>query len=156
MPEDVAPPRSAEILADKIRVKLSEDSNFAEQLKQNPSSVQDLAAISIAQSDGSSALQIRSQEAERAKEIVTADKEVYIFAVRSLGIVAVLAVLAIMLVCVPQLVMLLQAAIKAANGSPNALGNISISFSVPDGLVALGSAAIGALAGLLGPLSARQ
>jgi tetrahydromethanopterin S-methyltransferase subunit F len=135
-------PRSAEVLAQKI----ADAEQVAPGVTADPNEVKKLTEEAVKEVDA-----VTRQSAQQVA--VNADARVYIIAVRSLGITAVGVVFAILLIAVLQNYTTLHALLFAQ--PPAAASPTSFTLQIPDGLVALGSAAIGALAGLLGPLSAR-
>ncbi|MGA0532157.1 hypothetical protein [Hansschlegelia sp. KR7-227] len=152
--------RSADFLATNVSEKIQNDAIFRAKVADDPGAaaaeVQALAGSAKGQVDAVATGAVKQAEADTVRSAASADKAVYIFAVAALSVVSVGVVLAIGLLAYPQIEPLIAAMIAGAKGDAAALTAARVSFSVPDGLIALGSAAIGALAGLLGPLSQRR
>ncbi|MFC3691758.1 hypothetical protein [Chenggangzhangella methanolivorans] len=172
-------PRSANVMADVISSEIVKDPNFVTTLGQ-PQVLQGLVDKSIAQTDGANSLALKKTEADRDLTQAYADSRVYLIAVTALSLVSVIVVVAIGFLAwrqVGPLIAETAAAVDPAAGAPGAAPAAAggaaapdpdaaadklveaaqrLVIAIPDGLVALGSAAIGALAGLLGPLSSRR
>jgi hypothetical protein len=139
--ESDKPIRSAEALA-KTLIERLKDPAEAQKLAASPDGVRDLVPGAVAAANAS---QLR---ADRASNL-SIDFKIYNIVVWALGASVVLVVLAISTISIVQLISF--AALKA-----DPPGSLTYMITIPDGLIALGSAAVGALAGLLTPLSARS
>jgi hypothetical protein len=152
--------RSADVLAKDLVAKVKTDETFRAGLAADTDAavdqVKSLADQAIAKVDQEGAGSARKLEAQAVSTAASADKFVYIVAVMALGLVSIGVVSAIFALAWPQITPLMASAIGAAGGDIQKLAGIRVAFSIPDGLIALGSAAIGALAGLLGPLGQRS
>ena len=142
---DTDTPRSATILADDFAGQIAADDGLRQRIAENPGAAAEalrkLEPAAIGQSDALGSSSVKRMDAETAKQAASADKLVYIIAVACLGTVSVAVVFAIFGIAAWQM--------------STASAALTV-FAIPDGLIALGSAAIGALAGLLGPLSQRR
>ena len=127
-----SPLRSANVLANALTDKLATDPEAVQQLKDNPHQIKTLAADAVLRSDA-------EEKRVADKTGVTIDGSVYKIVVKTLGLSVVLAVASI-------------AGIAAYTISRHGVG-ADLRVAIPDGLVALASTAIGALAGLLTPVS---
>ena len=135
--EEGAGGRSADRMADRLIDDLSSDPQLGKKLERSPELVRDFADVAKLSAD---AAILRQYDLE----IIKSNGQLYLTVVRCVGASLVLVVIAIAGLAFHQLTMM---------GTP-VQGTITI--AVPDGLIALGSAAIGALAGLLTPLSGRR
>lgn len=129
MPE--SPLRSANILAQTLIDKFISDPQAAEELKANPSQIKTYASNAVQTSDTGT---------QRAVEVsaLALDASVYRIVVIALGGCVVGSVFSILVIAVITV-------LRAPDPT-------DVSISIPDGLVALASAAVGALAGLLTPV----
>jgi len=131
------PPRSADRMADKLIAGMATDPDLGDDLQKSPQMTRDFATVAKLQSD---AAQIRNFSLEVARSNST----LYLVVVGCIGSSLVLVVLSIGIIAMFQL-----------NLMKEPITN-TITIAIPDGLIALGSAAIGALAGLLTPLSSKS
>lgn len=129
--------RSADRMADRLINDLSANPELAGTLERSPEKVREFADVAKLSAD---AALLRQYDLE----IIKSNGQLYLLVVGCVGASLVLVVLAIAILALYQLTLL---------GKP-VQGTITI--AVPDGLIALGSAAIGALAGLLTPLTGRR
>ncbi|MCG5237323.1 hypothetical protein [Xanthobacter oligotrophicus] len=127
-----SPLRSANVLANALTDKLATDPEAVQQLKDNPQQIKTLAADAVLRSDAE-----EKRVADRTG--VTIDGSVYKIVVKTLGVSVVLAVSSIAGIAAYTIYM---------HGDAKDLRVV-----IPDGLVGLASTAIGALAGLLTPVS---
>ncbi|MFG1241623.1 hypothetical protein V5F31_04495 [Xanthobacter sp. V7C-4] len=127
-----SPLRSANVLANALTEKLATDPEAVQQLKDNPQQIKTLAADAVLRSDAE-----EKRVADRTG--VTIDGSVYKIVVKTLGVSVVLAVGSI-------------AGIAAYTIYKHGAA-ADLRVVIPDGLVGLASTAIGALAGLLTPVS---
>lgn len=127
-----SPLRSANVLANALTEKLATDPEAVQQLKDNPQQIKTLAADAVLRSDA-------EEKRVAEKTGITIDGSVYKIVVQTLGLSVVLAVGAIAGI-----------AFFTIHKHGDAA---SLRVVIPDGLVALASTAIGALAGLLMPVS---
>lgn len=130
-------PRSADKMADQLIDDLATDPGFGDDLQKSPEMARDFATVAKLKSD---AAQVRNYDLEIAKS----NGALYLTVVISIGSSLVLVVLSIAIIAMFQISMM------------SAPINGTITIAIPDGLIALGSAAVGALAGLLTPLSSRR
>ncbi|MFD1702754.1 hypothetical protein ACFSCV_07030 [Methylopila henanensis] len=140
--------RSAALLTSAFAEKMTVDDGFRQRVAADPKAAVDelkkLESQAIGQVDATGSGVAARAKAAAEGQAASADKLVYVIAVACLGFVSVAVVFAIFGVAWSQL------------PKAGAAGASQLNFAIPDGLVALGSAAIGALAGLLGPLSQRR
>jgi len=124
----LTPLRSASVLADKLVTHIAADPSLIEQIKGNPDLIREWAIEATQASD---------DEEKRVVErsALALDSSIYKLVVQSLGACVIGSVIAMLVITVTGL----------------ALGEKTM--PIPDGLVALASAAVGALAGLLTPVS---
>jgi len=118
-----------------------------QQLKDNPTLLADGSTNAAILRSFASAAKIRSDADEVRNyefETTRANAEMYKIVVGAVGVSLVLVVLSIATISIIQIVI-----VPLKDGVLQAM-------NVPDGLVALGSAAVGALAGLLTPLSSQR
>lgn len=135
--EEGAGGRSADRMADRLIDDLSSDPQLGNKLERSPELVREFADVAKLTAD---AAILRQYDLE----IIKSNGKLYLMVVGCVGASLVLVVLAIAILALYQLTLM---------GTP-VRGTITI--AVPDGLIALGSAAIGALAGLLTPLTGRR
>lgn len=131
----LTPLRSASVFADSLADKLANDPDAAKQLQDDPSQLKALAAEAVVTADS---------EEQRLLENrgIVLDANVYKTVVQMLGWAVILSVIAIAGISAYTI-------FKFGSGS-------NLQVAIPDGLVALASAAVGALAGLLAPLGGRR
>lgn len=124
----LTPLRSASVLADKLVTHIAADPLLIEQIKGNPDLIREWAIEATQASD---------DEEKRVVErsALALDSSIYKLVVQSLGACVIGSVIAMLVITVTGL----------------AMGEKTM--PIPDGLVALASAAVGALAGLLTPVS---
>lgn len=127
-----SPLRSANVLANALTEKLATDPEAVQQLKDNPQQIKTLAADAVLRSDA-------EEKRVADKTGVTIDGSVYKIVVKTLGLSVVLAVGSIAAIALYTI------------HQHKDLADLRV--VIPDGLVALASTAIGALAGLLMPVS---
>lgn len=132
---DTSSLRSAAVFAKNLIQDIQNDPNFVEALKADPKVVEVRAAEAISQSDAE-----ENRVIEKAS--VKLDMDIYKIVVGALGGSVLLAMVSILIISVVTLL------------KTPAAGAVT-QIAIPDGLVALASAAVGALAGLLTPLSRR-
>lgn len=162
MGDEMADPtvRSADVLAENFTEQLATNEELRNKIAADPASagaeLKALAGSAKDRADASQSGKTSNLEAEAASSAASADKFVYIVAVVALGSVSIGVVVAIYSLAFPQIDPLVKAALLSAGPDVQKIAATRIAFSIPDGLIALGSAAIGALAGLLGPLSQRR
>ena len=135
--EEGAGRRSADRMADKMIDNMSVSGMSGDGAPLTPERIRGFADVAKVSADAAALRQFDL-------EIIKSNGQLYLTVVRCVGASLVLVVLAIAGLALYQLTLL---------GEP-VTGTITI--AVPDGLIALGSAAIGALAGLLTPLSGRR
>jgi len=137
-------PRSADALTVEILEKLRSDPTFAEKVAEAPQLLKKLADAAKIKTD---AELIRNGDLLVAKSNGT----LYLTVVLFVGFALTGVVVSIAWIALAQLAKYPDITIdKLATQLP------AINIVIPDGLIALGSAAIGALAGLLTPLVARR
>ena len=126
----LTPLRSASLLADTLVNRLARDPSQVKQIKANPDLIRTYDAEATKASD---------EEEKRVVErsAVALDSRIYRLVVKSPGGCVIGAVIATLIITVASLW----------------IGGDKTSIPIPDGLVALASAAVGALAGLLTPVS---
>lgn len=129
--------RSADRMADRLIDDLAADPGLAGNLERSPELVRDFADVAKLSAD---AAILRQYDLE----IIKSNGTLYLTVVGCVGASLLIVVVSIAALSMYQLTIM---------GVP-LQGTISI--TIPDGLIALGSAAIGALAGLLTPLSGRR
>lgn len=129
MPED--PLRSANILANTLIEKIHTDPGAADALKADPGQIMKFANSAVETSD------INKQKIVEGSSLAL-DTSVYRIVVISLGACVVGTVFSILVIAI--------ITVSRVN-DPS-----TVTISIPDGLVALASAAVGALAGLLTPV----
>ncbi|MCK0209495.1 hypothetical protein MWN33_15795 [Starkeya koreensis] len=135
--EEGAGGRSADRMADRLIDDLSADPKLAGNLERSPELVREFADVAKLTAD---AAILRQYDLE----IIKSNGKLYLTVVVCVGASLLIVVVSIFVIAVVQLAMM----------GPTLTGTITI--AVPDGLIALGSAAIGALAGLLTPLTGRR
>jgi len=128
--------RSADKMAENMIGQFAQNPDLANDLQNSPGKVRDFAEVAKVAAD---AQQVRDYDLE----IIKSNGQLYMLVAGCIGAVLVVVVISIAYLSVSQLA-LMKAPIDG-----------TITFAIPDGLIALGSAAIGALAGLLTPLSRR-
>ena len=131
----LTPLRSASVFADNLAEKLASDPDAAKQLQEDPAQLKALATQAVVTTD------TEEQRLLQNRGIVL-DADVYKIVVQTLGWSVILSVLAIAGISAYTI-------FKFGNGS-------NLQVAIPDGLVALASAAVGALAGLLAPMGGRR
>lgn len=130
-------PRSADQMADRLIDNLAADPRLAKDLQKMPELVREYADVAKVETDAAT---LRNYDLE----IIKSNGNLYLTVVGCIGAMLILVVLSIAMLSLYQLTMM---------GAPI---DGSITIFVPDSLIALGSAAIGALAGLLTPLTGRR
>lgn len=129
--------RSADQMADRLIDNLASDPRLAKDLQKSPELVREYADVAKVETDAAT---LRNYDLE----IIKSNGNLYLTVVGCIGGMLILVVLSIAILSLYQLTMM---------GAPI---NGSITIFIPDSLIALGSAAIGALAGLLTPLTGRR
>lgn len=129
--------RSADEMAEQLIDKLETDPGLADDLQRTPELVRDYADVAKVTADAAA---LRSYDLE----IVKSNGNLYLVVVSCIGTALLIVLVSITILSVYQLTMM---------GTPV---SGSITVFIPDSLIALGSAAIGALAGLLTPLTGRR
>lgn len=129
--------RSADQMAERLIGNLASDPRLAKNLQQSPELVREYADVAKVETDAAT---LRNYDLE----IIKSNGNLYLMVVGCIGGMLILVVLSIAILSLYQLMMM---------GTPI---DGSITLFVPDSLIALGSAAIGALAGLLTPLTGRR
>ena len=129
--------RSADQMADRLIDNLASDPRLAKDLQKSPELVREYADVAKVETDAAA---LRNYDLE----IIKSNGNLYLIVVGCIGGMLILVVLSIAMLSLYQLMMM---------GTPI---DGSITVFVPDSLIALGSAAIGALAGLLTPLTGRR
>lgn len=125
------PLRSANILANTLIERIHSDPGAAEALKADPAQILKFASSAVATSD-------TNKEKIVGESTLALDTSVYRIVVISLGACVVGTVFSILIIAIITV---------SRVADPN-----SVTINIPDGLVALASAAVGALAGLLTPV----
>lgn len=131
----LTPLRSASVFADNLADKLANDPAAAKQLQDDPGQLKTLAAEAVVATDSEEQRLLQNRG-------VVLDAAVYKAVVRMLGWCVILSVVAIAGISTYTI-------FKFGNGT-------NLQMAIPDGLVALASAAVGALAGLLAPMGGRR
>lgn len=130
-------PRSADEMADRLIDNLASDPRLAKDLQKSPELVREYADVAKVTTDAAT---LRNYDLE----IIKSNGNLYLTVVGCIGGMLILVVASIAALSLYQLSMM---------GAPI---NGSITIFIPDSLIALGSAAIGALAGLLTLLTGRR
>lgn len=129
MPED--PLRSANILAQTLIDKITADPAVFDQLKANPVEIKTFASTAVEASDAGKQKVVEGTS-------LALDTSIYRIVVVSLGTCVVGTIFSILVIAIITI-------IKAGDLS-------DIKVLIPDGLIAIASTAVGALAGLLTPI----
>lgn len=129
--------RSADAMAERLIDSLISDPELAAELKKSPELIRGFASVAKLTADAAT---LRQYDLE----IIKSNGMLYLTVVGCVGATLLMVVGSIFVIAIMQLNMM----------GPWLKGTITI--AVPDGLIALGSAAIGALAGLLTPLTGRR
>lgn len=130
--------RSADRLADNLEQQLATNPEFADALRKSPQLVRGYADVAKVATDADTVTNYHL-------EVAKSNSQLYMRVVNCVGASLVIVVVAIAVISLYQ--------INLVAGTTSNMSAITI--NIPDGLIALGSAAIGALAGLLTPLNGR-
>lgn len=127
------PLRSASVFVNSLIQDLAQNPGLAESIKEDSKQLQERAAAAI---------QVADTEAKRVvqRAALEVDMDIYKTVVLALGATVVIAMVGILAISICSIFMT----------EPD--GN-TLTIVIPDGVVALASAAVGALAGLLSPLA---